>query len=656
MTSARGPGLVVLLLAMASAGLAVVVLRAPVGHLLQVDTAGYDVERLVLLYATLPRLAMALLCGAVLGVAGTMLQQALNNPLASPTTLGADSGARLALTAATLWAPSMIGWSRDLVALAGSAGATALVFAIARRRGFGAVALVLAGLVFSLYAGALSSILVLLKDRQLTSLFIWGSGSLAQNGWDTALSLSLRLAPIALASLLLLRPTRLLGLGDDAARGLGVPVVAVRVAVVGVALLMSALVTSAVGVIGFVGLVAPTIARLTGARDYAARLAWSLPIGALLLLLTDLLVQAAAGALPDMIPTGAATAVLGSPLLLWLLPRLRGAIPPPPVASRAARAATRRPLLLALAALVAMGLVALTLGRGPAGDWQWLTPAAAREVLDWRLPRLAVAAAAGALLGTAGLILQRLTGNELASPEMLGIGAGALLTLTLAMVVFSDLGALGQGGAATAGGVAVLGAVLLLGRSSGFAPERVLLAGIALNALIDALVGTLAAIGDPRSMLLLGWMSGSTNGADATRALQGLSAAAALLVLALLARRWLELLPLGDEAASALGLRVPAARLMLVLLAAALTAAAMPLIGPLTFMGLIAPHAMLALGVRRAVPAVLGSAVAGALIMMFADWVARVLLFPLQLPTGLVGALIGAPLLMGLLARPAATR
>ena len=89
---------------------------------------------------------------------------------------------------------------------------------------------------------------------------------------------------------------------------------------------------------------------------------------------------------------------------------------------------------------------------------------------------------------------------------------------------------------------------------------------------------------------------------------------------------------------------------------AALTAAAMPLIGPLTFMGLIAPHAMKTLGVRRAVPAVLGSAAAGALIMMFADWVARVLLFPLQLPTGLVGALIGAPLLMGLLARPTASR
>jgi len=143
----RRPFLVALGLTVLVAAVLTSLLAPQLTHLFTQPTAGYDVDRMVLLYATLPRLVIAILCGAGLGASGAILQQVLRNPLASPTTLGIDAGARLALALATLLAPTLLGIGRDLVALAGSALSTLLVFALVRRRGFTALSLVLAGLV-----------------------------------------------------------------------------------------------------------------------------------------------------------------------------------------------------------------------------------------------------------------------------------------------------------------------------------------------------------------------------------------------------------------------------------------------------------------------------------------------------------------------------
>ncbi len=614
--------------------------------------SGYDAGRMLLLYSTLPRLAMALLCGAGLGASGAVLQQVLSNPLASPTTIGIDAGARLALAAATLFAPTLLGLGRDAVALLGSVTSTLLVFALVRRRGFSPLAMVLAGLVVSLYCGALSSMLVLMKDRYLASLFIWGSGSLSQQSWDPAASLAWRLLLVALPLGLLARPLSLLDLGDSSARSLGLSVSRLRVLSVGLALLLSAFVTSAAGVIGFIGLVAPTIARLSGARRFGERLAWSAVMGALLLLVTDASLQLLAGASGEFIPTGAVTAVLGSPLLLLLMPRLERRTPPPQRGAAASAVATLRPRAIAGMALL-VGLVALTVlvGRDAHGSWQITPMAQWHDVMVWRLPRICAAACAGALLGTAGLVLQRMTGNAMASPEVLGISAGAIFAVAMSLFIFGPLADVVQSAVATVGGGIVLATILVLVRSSAFAPERVLLVGIALSALIDAVVGVLSSTGDPRALLLLGWMSGSTNGASPSGAVQAAIAMVALVAGSLLASRWLAILPLGAAQAGALGVPLRRARLLLLLLAAALTAAATPIIGPFTFVGLMAPHIVLALGIRRPFTAILTAAAAGGGMMAVADGVARTVAFPVQLPTGLVAAMIGAPFLMLLLNR-----
>ena len=124
-----------------------------------------------------------------------------------------------------------------------------------------------------------------------------------------------------------------------------------------------------------------------------------------------------------------------------------------------------------------------------------------------------------------------------------------------------------------------------------------LLAGIAsVLALADALVGALTTVDDPHAMRLLGWMSGSLAGVSLGVGVAAMLAALAALVIASTMSRWLEILPLGGEASSALGVDLPKARLSLLLLAAAASAAATPVLGPVTFIGLVAPHIVTTLG------------------------------------------------------------
>lgn len=645
-----GPALTTLALAVLAAGFAFMPIRAA---LQAVPGEGYDIGRMVFLYSTLPRMATALICGAALALSGALFQQVLRNPLASPTTLGISAGANLALVLAMLWVPGLLGIGRDIVALIGSGTAAALVFLLGARRGFSPFSLVLSGLVISLWCGALSAVLMLLNERYLVSLFIWGAGSLSQQSWAIPLSLLPKLAMIALLAGLIIRPLSLLDLGDSGASALGVRLSHLRFLAVTAAVALAAFVTSAVGVVGFIGLVAPTIARLSGARRPAQMLIWSSLIGACLLWFADGAVQYLAGPMADFLPTGAVTAIFGSPLLLLLLPRLktRHRVLQEQIRQAHRRAPGLRAGLLAVAGLVLIVALALFFGRSVEGQWTLLDRSLFADILPLRLPPVFAALASGAMLAVAGSILQRLTGNEMASPEVLGISAGATIGVTVALFVFAMPGLGAQLGFAATGSILVLVVIFLFAMRSGLAPERVLLAGIALSAMVDAVVGVLAASGDPRAMFLMRWMSGSTYNVTGTTAVTVCGTALILVALAVLARRWLDILPLGPTAATALGLPLSRTRLLLFALAGLLSAAATLCVGPLSFVGLMGPHLAREAGLTRARPQLIGAALIGAALMVMADWVGRTIVYPYQIPAGLVSALVGAPFLMVLMRR-----
>ena len=204
-----------------------------------------SLTQLVVRYAWLPRVVVSLTTGAALALAGVVFQQVLRNPLAEPLTLGVSSGASLALSAASIMAPALVAGERFAVALGGATLAIAATLALTWRKGFAPVSVTLAGMVVSLYAGALAVLLAIVNERSLVAVFIWGAGSLVQNGWDVAAWLVPRVAGCMVAAWLLARPLALFALDDRGARQLGLSVVAVRLAALAVAVCLSALATSA---------------------------------------------------------------------------------------------------------------------------------------------------------------------------------------------------------------------------------------------------------------------------------------------------------------------------------------------------------------------------------------------------------------------------
>jgi len=616
--------------------------------------ADYNVERMIALYATLPRMISALMCGAALSMSGALLQITLRNPLASPTTLGVSAGAHLALVLASLFAPALVAVSRDAIALAGSMLAAGLVFALVSRRDFSPVTLVLGGLVVSLYCGAAATLLVLLNDRYLASLFIWGAGSLSLQDWSIPIGLLWKLALPMLVAGLLTRPLTLLSAGDETAHALGASPARLRLYAVVVAVVLAAFVTSAVGVIGFIGLAAPVIARMCGARTVTSQLLWSTLLGAVLLLLTDNAVQLLAGSLAGFVPTGAVTALFGSPLLLFLLRKTKSLQAPVarPVAIK--RISLPLPLLLlpAIGIPAALMVASLVLGRGPAGNWEFLFVNPVPDlVMGLRIPRVLTAAAAGTLLAVAGVILQRLSRNDMASPEVLGISSGAMMGLAFGLFVLAAPQTGPLIACSALGALAIMGVILVLNRTSGFQAERMVLAGIAFTALLNALIGALAATGDLRSLQLLRWLSGTTYGATPASTVLLCVLAGGLPGVALILVRWIGVLELGPSAAGSLGLPVTRVRGLLFCLAGLMTAAATLAVGPLSFIGLMAPHIARHLGFVRPADQILAAASAGACLMVTADWIGRYGYFPYDMPSGLISALVGTPFLMFLLAR-----
>lgn len=594
-------------------------------------------------YSFAPRIVVALLVGAALALAGTLLQRALRNPLAEPTTVGASAGAGLALSLATLFAPALLDEGREVVAFVGAAGATAAVFGIAARDRFSPVTLILAGLVVSLTIGAANAMLLTLSAQYVRELFIWQSGSLIQDGDVAATALAWRLGLAAVVTLLLARPLALLELGDSAVSSLGVSPMTVRLAALALATGLAGSVAAYVGVFGFVGLAAPAFARWTGARTFAEQSIRAPAIGALLLLMVDRLAAAFAG---GEFPTGVATALLGAPLLLILLPSTRASL----YTVSQSTGARRTPEWAIPAILIAVwGLAVVALCFGPStSGWGVLSGASFEQLAPFRWPRILTALSSGALLALAGVVMQRVTGNPAASPEALGVSAGAALGVLVVLAVAVELDRAVLGMAAAAGAmIAMLTSVAVAGRS--ISADRLLLAGFSLTALATAFASLTLSLGDPRTQWILTWLSGSTYSATSGGALSVAAAAVVALFICPTLVRWLDTLPLGRSVATAVGVSAVPATTSLFAFAALCTAVATLAIGPLSFVGMIAPHIARLAGFRRAATHMIASAAIGAALLVIADWIGRSAIYPWQIPAGTITALLGGAYLLLLL-------
>lgn len=607
------------------------------------------IEQMLFHYSLLPRLVISLLVGAGLGLVGVLFQQVLRNPLAEPTTLGVSTGAQLGITIVTLWAlPGAL--TTQFAALAGACVVGALVFGVAWGKRLSPVTLILAGLVVSLYCGAVNQLLVIFHHDALQSMFLWSTGTLTQTDWSGVQRLWPQLIGGVVLTLLLLRPLTLMGLDDGVARNLGLALSMARLAALTLAIVLSALLVNAVGIIGFIGLFAPLLAKMLGAWRLLARLMLAPLIGALILWLSDQLILWLARVWRE-VSTGSMTALIGAPLLLWLLPRLRSMSAPSMDVGDNVPTERQNVQWFALAGLVVLllgVLVALSFGRDAEG-WRWISGTMLDDLMQWRLPRIIAALTAGIMLAVAGCIIQRLTGNPMASPEVLGISSGAAFGVVV-MLFFVPGNAFGWLMPAGSLGAAITLLIILIAAGrGGFSPHRMLLAGMALSTAFTMLLMMLQASGDPRMAKILTWISGSTYHATFEQVMLTGLMMVVLLALVPLCRRWLTVLPLGGDTARSVGMALTTSRIGLLLLAAALTATATMTIGPLSFIGLMAPHIARMMGFRRTMPHIVMSALTGGLLLVFADWCGRMMMFPYQVPAGLLSTFIGAPYFIYLL-------
>ena len=281
----------------------------------------------------MPRVLLGALVGASLAVAGAVMQGLFRNPLADPGLVGVSSGSALAVVATIVVGDRLLAvggaglfgaFIIPAAAFVGGLVATGTLYGIATRRGRTSVAtMLLAGIALAAMAGALTGFFVFLSDdRQLRDITFWSLGGLGGANWQAlAVSGPLMLAGI-LSSLLLARGLNALVLGEAEAFHMGVSVqVLKRCAVFLVAAATGAAVATS-GVIGFVGIVVPHLLRLVIGADHRFLLPASALLGAVLLLVADMIARTIAA--PAELPIGILTAAIGAPFFLWMLLRRRG--------------------------------------------------------------------------------------------------------------------------------------------------------------------------------------------------------------------------------------------------------------------------------------------------------------------------------------------
>lgn len=278
-----------------------------------------------------------------------------------------------------------------------------------------------------------------------------------------------------------------------------------------------------------------------------------------------------------------------------------------------------------------------------------------RVIVSLRLLRLAAALFTGASLGVAGALLQSVIRNPLGEPHILGLNAGA----ALAVVATTALGVsladsafsrplIAAGGAATL--FSLVMALSAAGRS-GFTPMKVTLCGVAISTFASAITAAILLLDEQTLLSMRTWLAGDLAGLNWALLQHAAFGAVAGFVLALWLAPALNMLALGDSMARGLGVSLTRIRLLSLMAIALLCGAAVSVAGPIGFIGLVVPHMVRRLAgddLRAVVPL---SALAGALLLLLADIAARTLLSPQELATGVMTALVGAPLFIVLAAR-----
>lgn len=269
-----------------------------------------------------------------------------------------------------------------------------------------------------------------------------------------------------------------------------------------------------------------------------------------------------------------------------------------------------------------------------------------------RLPRMFLAALVGAGLAVSGVLLQGVMRNPLAAPEIIGVTAGAALAATIVLLTTNGLPAYLPLAAFT-GALAAASIVMLIAwrRGEGTSPLRMVLAGVAVGLMLGAITNFLMVAFSDRVQSVILWLTGSLQDGSWNKLNLILPYIVGGILISVILVRQLDALQLGDETAASLGVNVGRCQLIAAATASVLAGAAICVSGMIGFVGLMVPHLMrMLVGHRHAILIPL-SALGGAVLLVWADLVARTVIAPTELPVGILTALMGGPYFVFLLSR-----
>ncbi|MFC3745265.1 iron ABC transporter permease [Paenibacillus sp. GCM10012306] len=611
----------------------------------------------------MPRTVIGILAGAALAAAGALLQTITKNPLASSDTLGINAGAYFMVVLGMVAFPALQHQFPFVLAAAGGLLAALIAYLLSGGKTATPVRLALSGMIVSMVLGAFTSALFIFNKTETQNLFLWGSGSLIQLNWD-----GVRYAwPFVLVligvSVFAGRQFDALELDESTARSLGQRVGLTRAVGLGISVLMAAIVVSVVGPIGFVGLVAPHLVRLSGISKHRLLIPASALWGALLITAADTIARAVRSSVGEM-PVGAVMAIIGAPWLIWLvltrMKNISGSGPGQSSMSIGGVALRMRFVPTAIfmsVLLIVIILVSLSLGgtRIPIGDL--LNSLASRGdesysvLLTLRLPRTLVAAAGGIALAVSGVLIQSAVRNPLADASIIGVTSGAGFGALVVLFLWPAMTVIALPIAAMAGGALAAAFVFFLAWRRSLNPSVLILLGIAISAIASAGIQVMIVKASIWSSNSLIWITGSTYGRGWNQFYSLLIFLLILLPVAYYLGRKIDLLAFGDESSVGLGLPVRGTRLWTMIIGVLLAAGAVASVGTIGFLGLIAPHAVRMMIGHHTRRSIILSGLLGGLLLVIADTVGRTVMAPKEIPSGLIIMLIGAPYFLFLMYR-----
>ncbi|WP_241741829.1 iron ABC transporter permease [Shouchella lehensis] len=592
-----------------------------------------------------PRLMVGILAGGCLAMAGLVLQTMTKNPLASAGTLGINAGAYLFVVIGTLFFPGVN--ASFLFSFLGACFAAFLVFMLAGKT-MSPVRIVLTGMIITLLFGALTSSLQLMYEQESNGLFLWGAGTLMQNDWSGVAFIWPFALFLGLLAILSGKKFDLIHLGDEAAKGLGLPLRFVKTWGWALGILLASATVSVVGPIGFIGLMAPHLVRLMGIRGHRLQFVHTFMWGAVILIAADVLSRLIS---PNSeLPVGAMTAFIGSPWLMYLAYKAARKMRSDKQKLTSSKK-TLNPIVVTISLIgvsLVVAYVSISFGGGQFTSIQEMFAGKLVDqvTIQFRWPRVLVSFLVGALLALCGALLQNVLKNPLGDPSIIGItsggGAGALLIL----VVFPSLPYIFLPIGAVIGSIMAVLIVILATKRSGFEPISLALMGVAVSAMASGVIQILTVKASLSVSPALVWLAGSTYRSTWDNVVWLLVMLVILVPFTLSLSKHLNVLAFSNEVSISLGSKVKLLRITSIVIAVLIGAVCVSIVGAIGFIGLLAPHAARALvgsAFQRVIPV---SMMIGGTLLIIADFLSRYILYPTEIPSGLLVALVGAPYIL----------